>query len=156
MIWLGNAWRFCTAWPRGIIGWVHTAVCALNDEQGRKGWAMLAALGCCFVMTAEFAFTMWNARHNAMLSFWMGMSAQAVNFIVVTGLMVLLGVKRKTNVDIPLPGGGKISLGLDDSGQPVVVQTTPVPPAAPIPAPAPIAAPEPPLASQPPDPLPPA
>lgn len=95
---------------------------------------MLAALGCCVVMTAEVGAVLWLVRRNAMLAFWIGMSAQGVNFVVVTGLMVLLGVKRKTQLEIPLPGGGKASLGIDDEGQPVVVTTTPV--AAPAPAPA--------------------
>jgi hypothetical protein len=131
------------------MGWIHTATCALTTEEGRKGWAMLAALGCCFVMTAEVGVVLWLVRHRTMLAFWIGMSAQGVNFIVVTGLMVLLGVKRKTNLDIPLPGGGKVSLGLDDSGQPVVVTSTPVTPPAPTPQPQPT-----PTTPPPPDPMP--
>jgi hypothetical protein len=46
---MNRIWQFCTAWPRGFIGWLHTAVCALTTEDGRKGWAMLAALGCCII-----------------------------------------------------------------------------------------------------------
>lgn len=132
MIWLRNCWGFVTAWPRGCVAWFHAAICALTTEEGRKGWAMFAALGCCFVMTAEVAFVLWLVKTRPMLAFWIGMSAQGVNFVVVTGLMVLIGVKRKTNLDIPLPGGGKASLGIDDEGQPVVVTSTPVvPPSAP-------------------------
>jgi hypothetical protein len=52
-------------------------------------------------------FVLWLVRRNAMLAFWIGMSAQASISIVVSGLMVLLGVKRSTNLEIPLPGGGR-------------------------------------------------
>jgi hypothetical protein len=124
-------WLFLTAWPRGFVAWVHAALCALTTAEGRKGWAMLAALGCCAVMTAEVAAVLWLVRKNAMLAFWIGLSAQGVNFIVVTGLMVLLGVKRSTKVSVPLPGGGAASLAIDDDGQPVVVTSTPVTPPAP-------------------------
>jgi hypothetical protein len=110
----------------GFVGWMHAAICALTTAEGRKGWAMLAALGCCVVMTAEVAVVLWLVRTNAMLAFWIGMSAQGVNFVVVTGLMVLLGVKRSTKLSVPLPGGGTASLGIDDQGQPVVVTSTPV------------------------------
>jgi hypothetical protein len=117
----------------GFVGWIHAAICALTTAEGRKGWAMLAALGCCVVMTGEVAVVLWLVRTNAMLAFWIGMSAQGVNFVVVTGLMVLLGVKRSTKFTLPLPGGGTASLGIDDQGQPVVVTSTPVatPPASP-------------------------
>jgi hypothetical protein len=134
-----SAWLWITAWPRGFIGWIHDAICALTTAEGRKGWAMLAALGCCFVMTAEVALVLWLVRRNAMLAFWIGMSAQAVNFVVVTGLMVLLGVKRSTKLSVPIPGGGTASLGIDDEGQPVVLTSTPVqaaPPATAAPSPA--------------------
>jgi hypothetical protein len=120
----------------GFVGWIHAAICALTTAEGRKGWAMLAALGCCVVMTAEVAVVLWLVRTNAMLAFWIGMSAQGVNFVVVTGLMVLLGVKRSTKLSVPIPGGGTASLGIDDEGQPVVVTSTPVAPALP-PPPAP-------------------
>jgi hypothetical protein len=132
---LGDGWRFATAWPRGFVGWLHAAICALTTEQGRKGWAMLAALGCCVVMTAEVGTVLWLVRTNPMLAFWIGISAQGVNLIVVTGLMVLLGVRRSTKLSVPLPGGGTASLGIDDQGQPVVVSTTPITPAAAPPAP---------------------
>jgi hypothetical protein len=138
---IGNAWRFATAWPRGFIGWVHRAICALTDEQGRKGWAMLAALGCCVIETAIVIYVLWLVRRNPMLAFWIGLSSQGIVLIVVSGLMVLLGIKRKTNLNIPLPGGGSVSLGMDDQGAPVVVTSTPVPvpppPPTPPPAPAP-------------------
>ena len=91
---MSRVWAFVTAWPRGLVVWVRTAICALTTEEGRKGWAMLAALGCCVVMTLEVAAVLWLVRKNAMLAFWIGLSAQGVNFVVVTGLMVLLGVRR--------------------------------------------------------------
>jgi hypothetical protein len=128
-------WSWLTAGPRGLVAWIHAAFCALTTEDGRKGWAMLAALGCCVVMTGEVASVMWMVRANTFYEFILGLSAQLINFLVVTGLMVLLGVRRKTALEIPLPGGGKMSLGIDDSGQPVVVQTTPVPTAPSPPAP---------------------
>jgi hypothetical protein len=124
---LRNCWQWATAWPRGFVAWCHAAICALTTDEGRKGWAMLAALGCCVVMTAEVGFVLWLVKSKPMLAFWIGLSAQGVNFVVVTGLMVLIGVKRKTNIEVPLPGGGKASLGIDDEGQPVVVTKTPVP-----------------------------
>jgi hypothetical protein len=121
-----TVWRFVTAWPRGFVSWVHQAFCALTTEDGRKGWAMLAALGCCVVMTCEVGFVLWLVKKSPMLAFWIGMSAQAVNFIVVTGLMVLIGVRRKTGGSITLPGGGSASLSVDDGGAPVLVTSTPV------------------------------
>jgi hypothetical protein len=133
---IANIWRFATAWPRGFFAWVHAAVCALTDEQGRKGWAMLAALGCCVIETGIVIYVLWLVRKSAMLAFWIGLTSQGIVLIVVSGLMVLLGIKRKTNFNIPLPGGGSVSLGMDDEGTPVVVTSTPVPtPASPPPAP---------------------
>jgi hypothetical protein len=134
---IASAWQWLTAWPRSLLGWLHTAVCALTTAEGRKGWAMLAALGCCVVMTAEVVSVLWLVRSNPMLAFWIGMSAQGVNFVVVTGLMVLLGVKRSTKLSIPIPGGGTASLGIDDDGKPVVVTSTPVPAPPPPPPPSP-------------------
>lgn len=131
-----QAWRFATAWPRGFIGWVHRAICALTTEEGRKGWAMLAALGCCFVMTGEVVFVLW-VDTNLWHRFLIGASAQVVNLIVVTGLMVLLGVKRRTGGEITLPGGSKVSLAIDDSGAPVVITSQPVAPAPAAPPPPP-------------------
>lgn len=86
-------------WAAAFFGWVHTAVCALTTDDGRKGWAMLAALGCCVVETAILIAVLWLVRRNPMLAFWIGLSAQAVNLIVVTGLMVLLGIKRTVEME---------------------------------------------------------
>ena len=108
-----GCWLFLTAWPRGFVAWVHAAICALTTEEGRKGWAMLAALGCCVVMTGEVGFVLWLVKKNPMLAFWIGLSAQGVNLIVVTGLMVLLGVKRSTHTDVNM-GDTKVSIGIDD------------------------------------------
>jgi hypothetical protein len=119
------------------MGWLHTAACALTTEEGRKGWAMLAALGCCVIETAIVIYVLWLLRSKPMLAFWIGLSSQGIVFVVITGLMVLLGVKRKTNLDIPLPGGGRMSLGLDDAGMPVVVTSSPVAPPTVTPAPTP-------------------
>jgi hypothetical protein len=106
-------WLWCTAWPRGFVGWLHAAICALTTDEGRKGWAMLAAIGCCFVMTGEVTFVLWvdvNSWHR----FLIAMSAQGVNLIVVTGLMVLLGVRRNTHGEAKLPGGTEVGLGFED------------------------------------------
>lgn len=111
----GDCWRFVSAWPRGFVGWIRTAICALTTDEGRKGWAMLAALGCCAVMTAEVAFVLW-VDANPWHRFLIAMSAQGVNFIVVTGLMVLLGIKRSTHVDADLPGIGKLGTTIEDKG----------------------------------------
>jgi hypothetical protein len=67
-------------------------------------------------MTAIVVYVLWLVRHKPMLAFWIGLSSQIVVFVVITGLMVLLGVKRRTSLDLPMPGGGKVSLGIDDAG----------------------------------------
>lgn len=72
---------------------------SFTTDENRKGWALVAALGCCVVQTAIETATMWLVRNNPMLIFWIGMTAPAINLIVVTGLMVLLGVKRNTTVE---------------------------------------------------------
>jgi hypothetical protein len=89
-----RAWNFVTAWPRAFVSWLHTAICALTTDEGRKGWAMLAALGCCVVMTLYAAAVLYLVRGNQWFAFLLGLSAMATNLVVVTGLMVLLGVHR--------------------------------------------------------------
>jgi hypothetical protein len=83
-----------------MIAWLHTAICALTTEDGRKGWAMLAALGCCVVETAIVVWAMWLVSNNPWLAFLIGLGGQLTNLVVVTGLMVLLGVKRKTKTNL--------------------------------------------------------
>jgi hypothetical protein len=81
-----------------VLNWLHTAICALTTEDGRKGWAMLAALGCAVTMTAYAAAVLWIVKRNPLLAFWLGLAALGIILIVITGLMVLLGVKRNTSV----------------------------------------------------------
>lgn len=89
----------------------RTAICALTTEDGRKGWAMLAALGCCIVETAIVVTVLWLVRQNPMLAFWIGLSGQGITLIVVTGLMVLLGIKRKVEASGSSTGA---SISIDD------------------------------------------
>ena len=81
-----------------MIGWLRTAICALNTEEGRRGWAMLAALGCAVTMTVYAVAVLWIVKKNPMLAFWLGLASMGIILIVITGLMVLLGVKRRTKV----------------------------------------------------------
>jgi len=81
-----------------MIRWLHTAICALTTEDGRKGWAMLAALGCAVTMTAYAAAVLWIVKKSPMLAFWLGLASMGIILIVITGLMVLLGVRRNTTV----------------------------------------------------------
>lgn len=81
-----------------MIAWLHTAICALTTEGGRKGWAMLAALGCAVTMTAYAAAVLWIVKTKPMLAFWLGLAALGIILIVITGLMVLLGVRRNTAI----------------------------------------------------------
>lgn len=85
---------------RSFFGWVHLALCALTTEDGRKGWAMLAALGCSFVMTGIVLWSMWLVRTNAPLSFTLGLAAMVIIVVVITGLMWLLGVRRDTEINL--------------------------------------------------------
>lgn len=88
---------------RGILaflGWIRIALCALMTEDGRKGWAMLAALGCAFVMTGISLWSMWLSRENPSLSFALGLAAMVIITIVITGLMWLLGVRRDTEINL--------------------------------------------------------
>ena len=81
-----------------MIDWFRAAICGLVTEDGRKGWAMLAAFGCTVMMSAYAAASLWMVRDHPMFAFWLGLSAQGITLIVVTGLMVLLGVRRNTTV----------------------------------------------------------
>jgi hypothetical protein len=83
-----------------LIGWAHIAICALTTDEGRKGWAMLAALGCAFVMTGIALWAMWLVRANPSLAFSLGLAAMVIIVIVITGLMWLLGVRRDTEIDL--------------------------------------------------------
>lgn len=83
-----------------VINWLHLATCALTTEEGRKGWAMLAALGCAFVMTAIAVYAMWLVRENPSLAFSLGVAAMVIITIVITGLMWLLGVRRDTEINL--------------------------------------------------------
>lgn len=85
---------------RGFTSWVHLALCALTTEDGRKGWAMLAALGCAFVMTAIAVWAMWLVRANPSLAFTLGVAAMVIITVVITGLMWLLGVRRDTEINL--------------------------------------------------------
>jgi hypothetical protein len=76
------------------------ALCALTTEDGRKGWAMLAALGCSFVMTGIALWAMWLVRTSASLSFTLGLAAMVIIVVVITGLMWLLGVRRDTEINL--------------------------------------------------------
>lgn len=91
--------RLERAWS-ALIGWVHTAICALTTDEGRKGWAMLAALGCAFVMTAIVVAVLWWVRNNPGYAFTLGLAAMGVIVIVITGLMWLLGVRRDTEINL--------------------------------------------------------
>jgi hypothetical protein len=91
--------RLARAWS-AMIGWVHTAICALTTEDGRKGWAMLAALGCAFVMTGIALWAMWLVRGIPSLAFSLGLAAMGIIVIVITGLMWLLGVRRDTEINL--------------------------------------------------------
>jgi hypothetical protein len=126
MNWTGRAWNWVTAWPRGFVGWAHTAICALTTEEGRKGWAMLAALGATLQSSAYAGAVLWLVRKNPMLAFWLGAGALLINVIVVTGLMVLLGIKRDVETTITDHG---VSARINDFKP--VTGPAPVPPAAP-------------------------
>jgi hypothetical protein len=92
-------------WVAGLLGWMHTAVCALTTDDGRKGWAMLAALGCSVTMTAYAAAVLFIVKDKPMLAFWLGLSALGIILLVVTGLMVLLGIKRNIEIQGDKDGG---------------------------------------------------
>jgi hypothetical protein len=110
---------------------MHTAICALTTPEGRKGWAMLIALGAAIQSSTFAGFALYLVRKNPMLAFWLGVIALAINVIVVTGLMVLLGVRRT----IKLKGPHGEELGMDDYDHP---QLPPSPPPTPAPAPTPV------------------
>src|SRR6478735_7306766 len=67
---------------RTFFEWAHLAICALTTEDGRKGWAMLAALGCSFVMTLIAVAVLWIVRRNPNLAFTMGLAAMGTIIIV--------------------------------------------------------------------------
>lgn len=81
-----------------MLNWLRTAICALNTEEGRRGWAMLAALGCAVTMTAYAAAVLFLVKNNPWLAFWLGLASMGIILIVITGLMVLLGIRRTTTV----------------------------------------------------------
>lgn len=77
-----------------FILWLHVAVCALMNEEGRKAWAMIMAWGCAVAMTGYAAAVLWLVRKSPMLSFWLGLTAMLIILVVITGIMVVLGVRR--------------------------------------------------------------
>lgn len=81
---------------RGVLA----VIASLTSEDGRKGWAMLAALGCSFVMTAYAGIVLWLVRNNPSLAFSLGLAAMGIIVIVITGLMWLLGVRRDTEINL--------------------------------------------------------
>lgn len=95
-----NPFPSIVAGCRSFVGWIHTAICALTTDEGRKGWAMLAALGCAFVMTLITVWSMWLVRENPSLAFSLGVAAMVIITIVITGLMWLLGVRRDTEINL--------------------------------------------------------
>jgi len=96
---------------KNFLAWFRTALCALTTEDGRKGWAMLAALGCAFVMTVYAAAVLWIVKSNPMLAFWLGVASLAIILIVITGLMVLLGIRRSTTLEAK-----DVKLSINDTG----------------------------------------
>jgi hypothetical protein len=88
-----RVWLFLTAWPRGFVGWVHAAFCALLTPEGRRGWAVILAWGCAIVESVFVAVAIYLNRTHPMLVFWLGCSAQFIVVIVMTAITGLL-VKR--------------------------------------------------------------
>ena len=95
---LERFWAWLTAWPRGCVSWLHAATCALMTEEGRKAWALVIAWGCGIAMTGYAAAVLWFVRRSPMLAFWLGLSAMGIVLVVITGIMVLLGVRRDIHV----------------------------------------------------------
>lgn len=95
-----NPFPSIAAGCKSFIGWVHTAICALTTEDGRKGWAMLAALGCSFVMTAITVWVLWIVKEEPEFAFTLGLAAMVIIVVVITGLMWLLGVRRDTEINL--------------------------------------------------------
>lgn len=114
---------------RTFFGWVHLAICALTTEDGRKGWAMLAALGCAFVMTIIAVWVLWLVRNNPSLAFTLGLAAMTIIVIVITGLMWLLGVRRDTEINLK-DGTVKTSDATVARSAATAVETPPIDPGA--------------------------
>jgi hypothetical protein len=106
-------WAWLTVVPRGFMAWVHTAFCALMTEEGRKAWALLMAWGCSVAMTAFTVAVLWFVRKSPMLTFWLGLCAMGIIFVVITGIMVLLGVRRSTHLK-----HGDSDFSIDDQSPP--------------------------------------
>lgn len=83
-------WRGCSS----VAGWIHAALCALMLEEGRKAWALIMAWGCSIAMTALAMFSFWHARKSPWLIFLLGSEAMLIILVVITGIMVILGVRR--------------------------------------------------------------
>lgn len=81
---------------RGVLA----VIASLVSEDGRKGWAMLAALGCSFIMTGYAGAVLWLVRNNPAYAFSLGLAAMGIIVIVITGLMWLLGVRRDTEINL--------------------------------------------------------
>ena len=97
-----------------FFAWAHEALCALTTEDGRKGWAMLAGLGACVAMTGYAVASLYLVRGNEWFAFLLGVAALVINLIVVTGLMVLLGIRRKVEVEGTKDG---VRTKIEDTGQ---------------------------------------
>jgi hypothetical protein len=109
---LNSFWLWLTAWPRGLVSWIHAAFCALLTPEGRRGWAVIIAWGCGVVETAIGAAVLYLVRRNPMLAFWIGLSSQFIVLVVITAFTGLL-VKREIGGSVSKDGG---SFTINDTG----------------------------------------
>lgn len=71
---------------------------SLLDPEGRKAWALLALIGAAQVFTLFAAYAVYQVRHSAWMTFWLGLAAHAQVFVVLAALAWLLGVRRTVKV----------------------------------------------------------
>lgn len=124
---LGSFLSWITAWPRAFAAWIHAAFCALMTEEGRKAWALIMAWGCSVAMTAMAASSLWLVRKSAMLAFWLGLSAMLIILIVISGIMVILGVRRNMTGKFKDAEIGITDAGASDPPQVTVSATASMP-----------------------------
>lgn len=94
------------------VRFLHRALCALLDPEGRRAWAVLIAWGCGVAMTLYASYALWLVRKNPMLVFWLGLGGLFIIFVVITAFTGLL-VKRDIGGSFSREGG---SFSIHDGG----------------------------------------
>jgi hypothetical protein len=104
-------------WIAAFIHWMHLALCALMNPEGRRAWAVILCGGCGIIESAYSTYALLLLRDHPGYVFWLGTEANGLVLIVVscfTGLLVKRNIGGQWNVG---SSGGKIDIDQTGDGQ---------------------------------------